>query len=101
MKSYRICCIESGLKGTAFCFQLSPGCFMQSGTSTIALRLELLGELDQQIEMLASKTFAAFSKDEVDVFRNREHRIRELEKLLAAIPAIEPSHIEAASMTLQ
>jgi len=51
---------------------------------TFPLRTELLDILDQQIEMLTRKTFAAFTNEEMSEFKNREQRIRELQSALAA-----------------
>ena len=71
---------------------------MLNNASTISLRLELLTELDQQIEMLAAKTFSAFSREELVVFRSREQRIRELQQCIASVPAMEQSQIETMSV---
>ena len=46
-------------------------------------RVELLNALDQQIEILMTKTFAAFTDDERCEFKNRQQRIRDLEQQLA------------------
>jgi DNA anti-recombination protein RmuC len=54
------------------------------GRRTFPLRTELLDILDQQIEMLTRKTFAAFTNEEMSEFKNREQRIRELQSALAA-----------------
>jgi hypothetical protein len=46
-------------------------------------RVALLNALDQQIEILMTKTFAAFTDDERCEFKNRQQRIRDLEQQLA------------------
>ena len=53
------------------------------GRNTFPLRNELLNALDEQIEMLTRKTFAAFTSEEMSAFKNREQRIRELQAALA------------------
>jgi hypothetical protein len=64
----------------------------------IPLRIELLNVLDQQIEMLASKTFAAFTREEMGVFRNREQRIRELQQQLTVACNVHSSESAVFSM---
>jgi hypothetical protein len=56
-------------------------------TRTLPLRTELLGVLDQQIEMLTKKTFSSFTIEEKSAFKNREQRIRELQQALATAGA--------------
>jgi len=53
----------------------------------LPLRTELLNVLDQQIEMLTKKTFASFTDEEMGAFKNREQRIRELQRELELVTA--------------
>ena len=46
-------------------------------------RMELLNALDQQIEILLSKTFSGFTADQRSQFKNRQQRIRDLEQQVA------------------
>jgi hypothetical protein len=46
-------------------------------------RIELLNVLDQQIDILLTKTFSAFTADERRAFKNRQERIRDLEQQVA------------------
>jgi hypothetical protein len=43
-------------------------------------RVELLNALDQQIQVLTTKTFASFTDDERTEFNNRQKRIRALQQ---------------------
>ena len=72
---------------------------MPDRVATFSLRLELLNQLDQQIEILATKTFAAFTNEEMGLFRSREKRIRELEQLIASVPVRDFSQVEALSLS--
>jgi hypothetical protein len=64
---------------------------------TFSLRLELLSYLDQQIKMLAAKTFSAFTNEEMGTFRSRERRIHELEQHLASLPGANSPQTKALS----
>jgi hypothetical protein len=46
-------------------------------------RVELLNTLNQQIDILMTKSFACFTDDERSEFKNRQQRIRDLEQQLA------------------
>ncbi len=55
--------------------------------AALPLRTELLNVLDQQIEMLTKKTFATFTDEEMDAFKDREQRIRDLQRELEMVSA--------------
>lgn len=59
---------------------------------TFSLRAELLDVLDQQIEMLSRKTFASFTSEEMSAFKQREQKIRDLQREVAAAGAETVSH---------
>ena len=46
-------------------------------------RVELLNALDQQINVLMTKTLTCFTDEERSEFKNRQQRIRDLEQELA------------------
>jgi hypothetical protein len=46
-------------------------------------RIELLTTIDQQIEILMTKAFAAFTPEERSEFKTRQERIRDLEQQVA------------------
>jgi hypothetical protein len=46
-------------------------------------RIELLNAIDQQIEILMTKAFAAFTPEERSEFKTRQERIRDLEQQVA------------------
>jgi hypothetical protein len=52
-------------------------------TGVFPARIELLNALDQQIEILMTKTFAGLTADERREFKNRQQRIRDLEQQVA------------------
>ncbi len=64
----------------------SQGCLMEP-KRTFSLRTELLDALDQQIEMLSKKTFASFTSEEMSAFKQREQKIRDLQRAVAAVGA--------------
>ena len=49
----------------------------------LPVRIELLNALDQQIDILMDRPFGAFTAEERSQFKNRQQRIRDLERCLA------------------
>jgi hypothetical protein len=65
----------------------SPGEFVMACQGVLPARIELLNAIDQQIEILMNKTFAAFTAEERNEFKNRQQRIRDLERQVAIAKA--------------
>jgi hypothetical protein len=60
--------------------------FMQF-QGVLPARIELLNAIDQQIEILMTKAFAGLTPEERSEFKNRQQRIRDLERQVAIAKA--------------
>jgi hypothetical protein len=71
---------HSGSNGLAQCLFRKE--LLMENKAAFPARVELLNALDQQIEILMTKTFASFTDDERSEFKNRQQRIYDLEQQL-------------------